>query len=84
MGGRSKRFEQFRGAIVVARLDPEEHAEPTFSCRDDVSSKQLYLPDTNILMRLGAKGDERRRPALTVNNVYAIQRAAEAHELVFN
>jgi DNA-binding transcriptional LysR family regulator len=36
------------------------------------------VPDTNILMRLGAKGDERRRPALTVNNVYAIQRAAEA------
>jgi DNA-binding transcriptional LysR family regulator len=36
------------------------------------------VPDTNILMRLGAKGDERRRPSLTVNNVYAIQRAAEA------
>jgi DNA-binding transcriptional LysR family regulator len=36
------------------------------------------VPDTNILMRLGAKGEERRRPALTVNNVYAIQRAAEA------
>jgi DNA-binding transcriptional LysR family regulator len=36
------------------------------------------VPDTNLLMRLGAKGDERRRPSLTVNNVYAIQRAAEA------
>ena len=36
------------------------------------------VPDTNILMRLGAKGEERRRPSLTVNNVYAIQRAAEA------
>jgi DNA-binding transcriptional LysR family regulator len=36
------------------------------------------VPDTNILMRLGVKGDERRRPSLTVNNVYAIQRAAEA------
>jgi DNA-binding transcriptional LysR family regulator len=35
------------------------------------------VPDTNILMRLGAKGDE-RAPLLTVNNVYAIQRAAEA------
>ena len=36
------------------------------------------VPDTNILMRLGVKGEERRRPSLTVNNVYAIQRAAEA------
>jgi DNA-binding transcriptional LysR family regulator len=36
------------------------------------------VPDTNLLMRLGAKGEERRRPSLTVNNVYAIQRAAEA------
>ena len=36
------------------------------------------VPDTNLLMRLGVKGDERRRPSLTVNNVYAIQRAAEA------
>jgi DNA-binding transcriptional LysR family regulator len=36
------------------------------------------VPDTNILMRLGVKGDGRRRPSLTVNNVYAIQRAAEA------
>jgi len=36
------------------------------------------VPDTNLLMRLGSKGDERRRPSLTVNNVYAIQRAAEA------
>ncbi len=36
------------------------------------------VPDTNILMRLGVKGAERRRPSLTVNNVYAIQRAAEA------
>ncbi len=36
------------------------------------------VPDTNILLRLGVKGDERRRPSLTVNNVYAIQRAAEA------
>jgi DNA-binding transcriptional LysR family regulator len=36
------------------------------------------VPDTNILMHLGVKGDGRRRPCLTVNNVYAIQRAAEA------
>jgi DNA-binding transcriptional LysR family regulator len=36
------------------------------------------VPDTNLLMRLGIKGDGRRRPSLTVNNVYAIQRAAEA------
>ena len=36
------------------------------------------VPDTNILMRLGVKGEDRRRPSLTVNNVYAIQRAAEA------
>ena len=40
------------------------------------------VPDTNILMRLGAKGDERRRPSLTVNNVYAIQRAAEADSVL--
>jgi len=36
------------------------------------------VPDTNWLLRLGIKGDGRRRPCLTVNNVYAIQRAAEA------
>jgi len=36
------------------------------------------VPDTNWLLRLGMKGDGRRRPCLTVNNVYAIQRAAEA------
>jgi len=36
------------------------------------------VPDTNWLLRLGVKGDGRRRPCLTVNNVYAIQRAAEA------
>jgi DNA-binding transcriptional LysR family regulator len=36
------------------------------------------VPDTNWLLRLGMKGDGRRRPSLTVNNVYAIQRAAEA------
>ncbi len=36
------------------------------------------VPDTNWLLRLGIKGDGRRRPSLTVNNVYAIQRAAEA------
>ncbi len=36
------------------------------------------VPDTNWLLRLGTKGEERRRPNLTVNNVYAIQRAAEA------
>jgi DNA-binding transcriptional LysR family regulator len=36
------------------------------------------VPDTNWLLRLGTKGEDRRRPSLTVNNVYAIQRAAEA------
>ena len=36
------------------------------------------VPDTNWLLRLGVKGEDRRRPSLTVNNVYAIQRAAEA------
>jgi len=36
------------------------------------------VPDTNWLLRLGIKGEDRRRPNLTVNNVYAIQRAAEA------
>jgi len=36
------------------------------------------VPDTNWLLRLGIKGEDRRRPSLTVNNVYAIQRAAEA------
>ncbi|HYV87569.1 MAG TPA: LysR family transcriptional regulator [Candidatus Polarisedimenticolia bacterium] len=36
------------------------------------------VPDTNWLLRLGVKGEGRRRPCLTVNNVYAIQRAAEA------
>jgi DNA-binding transcriptional LysR family regulator len=36
------------------------------------------VPDTNWLLRLGMKGEGRRRPCLTVNNVYAIQRAAEA------
>ena len=36
------------------------------------------MPDTNWLLRLGIKGEDRRRPSLTVNNVYAIQRAAEA------
>lgn len=41
VGARSKRFEQFRGAIVVARIDPEEHAEPTFSRRDDVSRNHV-------------------------------------------
>jgi len=36
------------------------------------------VPDTNWLLLLGIKGEDRRRPSLTVNNVYAIQRAAEA------
>jgi DNA-binding transcriptional LysR family regulator len=36
------------------------------------------VPDTNWLLRVGMKGEGRRRPCLTVNNVYAIQRAAEA------
>jgi len=36
------------------------------------------VPDVNWLLKLGVKGDGLRRPNLTVNNVYAIQRAAQA------
>jgi DNA-binding transcriptional LysR family regulator len=36
------------------------------------------VPDVNWLLKLGMKGDGLRRPNLTVNNVYAIQRAAQA------
>jgi DNA-binding transcriptional LysR family regulator len=36
------------------------------------------VPDVNWLLKLGVKGDGLRRPSLTVNNVYAIQRAAQA------
>jgi DNA-binding transcriptional LysR family regulator len=36
------------------------------------------VEDINWLLRVGVKGEERRRPTLTVNNVYAIQRAAQA------
>jgi DNA-binding transcriptional LysR family regulator len=36
------------------------------------------VPDVNWLLRLGVKGEGLRRPCLTVNNVYAIQRAAQA------
>jgi DNA-binding transcriptional LysR family regulator len=36
------------------------------------------VPDVNWLLKLGVKGDGSRRPSLTVNNVYAIQRAAQA------
>jgi len=36
------------------------------------------VEDINWLLRIGAKGEERRRPTMTVNNVYAIQRAAQA------
>jgi DNA-binding transcriptional LysR family regulator len=36
------------------------------------------VPDVNWLLKLGVKGDGLRRPSLTVNNVYAIQRATQA------
>jgi DNA-binding transcriptional LysR family regulator len=36
------------------------------------------VPDVNWLLKLGVKGDGFRRPSLTVNNVYAIQRATQA------
>ncbi|MEA2782633.1 MAG: hypothetical protein QOK29_4177 [Rhodospirillaceae bacterium] len=36
------------------------------------------VEDINWLLRLGSKGEERRRPTLSVNNVYAIQRATQA------
>jgi len=46
-GARSKRFEQFRGAIVVARIDPEEHGEPTLSGRDGISRNHVdFAPAT--------------------------------------
>jgi hypothetical protein len=43
VGARSTRFEQFRSAVVVARTDPEEHAEPTFSRRNDISRNHVYF-----------------------------------------
>ncbi len=43
VGARSTRFEQFLSAVVVARTDPEEHAEPTFSRRNDISRDHVYF-----------------------------------------
>ncbi len=36
------------------------------------------VPDVNWLLRLGVEGGEMRRPAMTVNNVYAILRAVQS------
>ncbi|HLB78968.1 MAG TPA: LysR family transcriptional regulator [Dongiaceae bacterium] len=36
------------------------------------------VPDVNWLLRLGTAGERTRRPALTVNNVYAIMRATQS------
>src|SRR6266850_8468946 len=48
VGARSKRFEQFRGAIVVARIDPEEHGEPTLSGRDGISRNHVDFRPGNF------------------------------------
>lgn len=40
VGAPSTRLEQFRGAIVVARFDPEEHAAPRSSASGEAVASQ--------------------------------------------
>ena len=72
-------------SIFAAPSYLEKHGTPMNA--DDLDSHRIVVygedtrppvPDVNWLLRIGSESGQLRRPALTVNNVYAIKRAVQS------